>query len=69
MCVSDGIANKQIATHLGLSENRVKVHITAILRKLECSSRTQAAVLVKALSMDDVAPLDAGDSMDLAADE
>ena len=69
MCVADGIANKQIATQLALSENTVKVHITAILRKLECSSRTQAAVLVKALSMDDVAPIDAGDSMDLAADE
>jgi len=27
----------------------VKVHVTAILKKLECHSRTQAAVLVKAL--------------------
>jgi DNA-binding NarL/FixJ family response regulator len=69
MCVADGIANKQIATQLALSENTVKVHITAILRKLECSSRTQAAVLVKALTMDDVGPPDAGDSVDLTADE
>src|SRR2546427_4864695 len=32
-----------------LAENTVKVHVTAILKKLECHSRTQAAVLVKAL--------------------
>ena len=69
MCVADGIANKQIAFQLALAENTVKVHITAILRKLECSTRTQAAVLVKALAMDDVTLPDAGDSMDLATDE
>jgi indolepyruvate ferredoxin oxidoreductase, alpha subunit len=34
---------------LGLAENTVKVHVTAILKKLECNSRTQVAVLVKAL--------------------
>jgi DNA-binding NarL/FixJ family response regulator len=69
LCVADGVANKQIAFQLGLAENTVKVHITAILRKLECSSRTQAAVLVKALATDEVTPPDTGDSMNLAADE
>jgi DNA-binding NarL/FixJ family response regulator len=69
MCVADGIANKRIATQLALSENTVKVHITAILRKLECSSRTQAALLVKALATDDVARPDTGDLVDLSADE
>lgn len=49
MCMADGLLNKQIAHELGLAENTVKVHVTAILRKLECHSRTQAAVLVKAL--------------------
>jgi DNA-binding NarL/FixJ family response regulator len=67
--VADGVANKQIALHLGLAENTVKVHITAILRKLECSSRTQAAVLVKALATDEVTQPDTGDSVKLAADE
>lgn len=47
--VADGLLNKQIAHELGLAENTVKVHVTAILRKLGCHSRTQAAVLVKAL--------------------
>jgi len=69
LCVADGVANKQIALHLGLAENTVKVHITAILRKLECSSRTQAAVLVKALATDEVTQPDTGDSVKLAADE
>lgn len=69
MCVADGISNKQIANQLSLAENTVKVHITAILRKLECSSRTQAAVLAKALATEDGGAPDTGDSVDLAADE
>ncbi|MGH8444895.1 MAG: LuxR C-terminal-related transcriptional regulator [Solimonas sp.] len=52
MCLADGLLNKQIAYELGLAENTVKVHVTAILRKLECHSRTQAALLVKALEPD-----------------
>lgn len=49
MCLADGLLNKQIAHVLGLAENTVKVHVTAVLKKLDCHSRTQAAVLVKAL--------------------
>lgn len=52
MCLADGLLNKQIAHELGLAENTVKVHVTAILKKLECYSRTQAAVLVKSLEND-----------------
>ncbi len=50
LCLADGLLNKQIAHELGLAENTVKVHVTAILKKLECHSRTQAAVLVKSLA-------------------
>lgn len=49
LSLADGLLNKQIAHELGLAENTVKVHVTAILKKLDCYSRTQAAVLVKAL--------------------
>ena len=49
LCLADGLLNKQIAAELGLAENTVKVHVTAILKKLECYSRTQAAVLVRSL--------------------
>lgn len=52
MCLADGLLNKQIAHELGLAENTVKVHVTAILKKLDCYSRTQAALLVKALEPD-----------------
>jgi DNA-binding NarL/FixJ family response regulator len=47
--VADGLLNKQIAQEMGVTEHTVKVHVTAILKKLECHSRTQAAVLVKSL--------------------
>jgi DNA-binding NarL/FixJ family response regulator len=53
LCLADGLLNKQIAAELGLAENTVKVHVTAILKKLECYSRTQAAVLVKSLETED----------------
>jgi len=56
MCIADGLLNKQIAHALGLAENTVKVHVTAILKKLGCYSRTQAAVLVKALETGEPAP-------------
>lgn len=49
VCIADGLLNKQIAAQLGLAENTVKVHVTALLKKLDCHSRTQAAVLVKSL--------------------
>ena len=52
LCLADGLLNKQIAHALGLAENTVKVHVTAILKKLGCYSRTQAAVLAKSLEND-----------------
>jgi len=55
LCIADGLLNKQIAHELGLAENTVKVHVTAILKKLECYSRTQAAVLVKSLEPESTA--------------
>lgn len=53
MLLAEGLLNKQIAARLGLAENTVKIHVTAVLSKLECHSRTQAAVLVKSLDVDD----------------
>ena len=42
----DGMLNKQIAEKLDVSEGTVRAHVTAILRKLRVSTRTQAALLV-----------------------
>jgi two-component system nitrate/nitrite response regulator NarL len=46
LCVARGLSNKTIARELELAEGTVKVHIKAILRKLELANRTQAAVFV-----------------------
>ncbi|MDR7191827.1 LuxR C-terminal-related transcriptional regulator [Luteimonas terrae] len=45
----------QICLQIGLAESAVKVHVAEILKKLERHSRTQAAVLVKALEHGDEA--------------
>ncbi len=47
--IKDGRLNKQIADELSIRESTVKTHITALLRKLDLRSRTQAAVLAQRL--------------------
>jgi two-component system nitrate/nitrite response regulator NarL len=42
--VAKGASNKEIARALALAESTVKIHVQHILRKLELSSRVQAAV-------------------------
>lgn len=47
--VCDGLLNKQIAYELGVSEATIKAHVTAIFRKLDVRTRTQAAMLLQHL--------------------
>jgi DNA-binding NarL/FixJ family response regulator len=47
--VCDGLLNKQIAYELGVSEATIKAHVTAIFRKLDVRTRTQAALLLQHL--------------------
>ena len=42
--VRDGLANKQIARRLGISERTVKAHLTSVFQRLGVSDRTQAAL-------------------------
>jgi DNA-binding NarL/FixJ family response regulator len=42
--VATGLANKQIAHKLGISEKTVKVHLTNVFRELGVFDRTQAAL-------------------------
>ena len=42
--LAKGASNKEIARHLELAESTVKIHVQHILRKLNLSSRVQAAV-------------------------
>ena len=43
--LADGQSNKVIARNLGISDGTVKLHVKAILRKLEVHSRVEAAVI------------------------
>nr|WP_315493994.1 response regulator [uncultured Rhodoferax sp.] len=48
LLVAHGDSNKLIARQLDIAETTVKVHVQAILRKLQLSSRVQAAVYAAA---------------------
>lgn len=48
-----GRSNKQIARDLNLSENTVKVHVSAILKTLNLDNRTQAGVLAEKAGLSD----------------
>ncbi|MCJ2185699.1 response regulator transcription factor [Novosphingobium beihaiensis] len=52
LAVIEGQLNKQIAHSLGISEATVKAHMTAIMRKLDVSNRTQAALVARSLGLD-----------------
>ena len=43
--LAEGQSNKTIARNLGISDGTVKLHVKAILRKLEVHSRVEAAVM------------------------
>ena len=49
--VHSGLLNKQIAFDLGIAEATVKVHMTALMRKLNVRNRTQAAILAQTLAI------------------
>ncbi len=43
--LSEGLANKEIAYRLGISEHTVKFHVASLFHKLHASSRTEAVTL------------------------
>jgi len=49
--ISQGLPNKQIAYALSVGEPTVKAHVTAILRKLGVSSRTQAVIAARLIDL------------------
>ena len=49
--VNSGLLNKQIAFDLGIAEATVKVHMTALMRKLNVRNRTQAAIVAQTLAI------------------
>jgi DNA-binding NarL/FixJ family response regulator len=53
--VRSGQLNKQIAFDLGIAEATVKAHMTAIMRKLNVSNRTQVALATQVATFRNVA--------------
>jgi DNA-binding NarL/FixJ family response regulator len=53
LMLAEGLMNKQIAYELGVSEATIKAHVTAILRKLKVTNRTQAVLAMQKLTIDD----------------
>lgn len=47
----DGLANKEVATRLGIAEKTVKVHVSAIFDKLGVTNRTQATMVARRLGL------------------
>ena len=50
--LGSGLLNKQIGYELGVTEATIKAHMSAILRKLGASNRTQAVLLAGKLQVD-----------------
>ncbi len=50
--LGSGLLNKQIAWELNVSEATIKAHVTAILRKLGATNRTQAVLMAGKLAFD-----------------
>ena len=50
MMLSEGLANKQIAHAMDVSEATVKAHVSAVLQKLGADNRTQAVILARRLA-------------------
>ncbi len=49
--IGEGRSNKEIAESLGLAEGTVKIHVTAILKALKATNRTQAAMVAAQLGL------------------
>jgi DNA-binding NarL/FixJ family response regulator len=44
--IARGLSNRQIAQQLVIADGTVNIHVSSILSKLGCSSRTQVAALI-----------------------
>jgi DNA-binding NarL/FixJ family response regulator len=55
-CLVQGLANKEICRVLGLAEATVKIHVSAILKALRVTSRTQAVIRATQLGLTPLHP-------------
>ena len=47
--VHAGLSNREIARELGIAEATVKIHMTALMRRLNVRNRTQVAIIASGL--------------------
>lgn len=45
--IAEGLSNRDIAARLGISSGTTKTHVSRVLTKLGCRSRTQAAIIAR----------------------
>jgi DNA-binding NarL/FixJ family response regulator len=43
--MADGLGNKEIAGHLGISDHTAKFHVAQVLAKLGAATRTEAVTI------------------------
>lgn len=55
-CAARGWTNKQIGSHLGISDRTVQVHLQTIFQKLDVTNRTE--MVLRALTLGIIQPLD-----------
>ena len=51
MLLAEGLSNKEIATHLDISEHTAKFHVNSILQKLSAQKRVEAVVRAARLGL------------------
>jgi DNA-binding NarL/FixJ family response regulator len=56
LMVVEGLANKQIAQRLSISEKTVKAHLTSVFRQIGVTDRTQAALWAERNGISEAAP-------------
>lgn len=57
--VHAGLSNKEIARELGIAEATVKIHMTALMRRLNVRNRTQVAIIASGLRSSHAAAVEA----------
>ena len=62
--VAEGLSNQQIANHLGVSVNTVKVHLRNVFGKIGAASRTEATLYAVRTGLVEIQHMDAGRALE-----
>lgn len=65
--VHAGLSNKEIARELGIAEATVKIHMTALMRRLNVRNRTQVAIIASGFRSSQAAAVEANSPSILAS--